>query len=322
MKFTPEVFKKLPTTSEVTATADKGVTWVCRFAFFKRVPAMLGSIVLWLGVVWLTSGVEDRVDMTGTVDYFENSGVLAKETIHTVVPSRSVYPGKVKSGSATMNCEPTKVIVNGNIINKQQCNCANVIVSYVDDAGNTNDVDSGPRSGGCPAGNAYVAVQNGKRVSSFGGKPSVQCKINDSINTKSYSMKCPLVGKQIDMVKQKDGKNVLPHGNWNKAKLRIKYMDPSGISRVQTISKHLNTPIETRFAIGQEIPVYYSEKHKKIYLEDWNGESTVSTVRVIFGMLVLVQTVNCLSFLNYYACRMRLGAQAFRKMEDTLGFEV
>ena len=166
------------------------------------------------------------------------------------------------------------------------------------------------RGGACPAPGmpAYVIEQNGGRVCAFGSAPKVACRINGSVNTAMYPLKCPETGASIDMVRRKrDSKLLLPMGNWNQTKVQVSYRDPSGRVREQTYTVPMNAPGSTRYKVGGEIPVFYSEKKRKAYLTDWNGASASKFWRNLVGMVLLGVVVDMLTYTNYYTCRLRLG---------------
>lgn len=319
-----KLFSKLPSASTTLKVADKATTYVCYYATLKRAKSTLGLIVVWFVVMYMTSGSEDRLDLVGEIEEVTDSGVLEVQKIHKVVPSRKAYKGSVVESSQETNCREIETIKpDGNVVKSQKCDCRAVDVKYTNDGGSEEITRCPPFPIKCPTDftSMFVVEQDGRKICTMQA-PNIHCKINDSTNTKSFTFQCPKVGSDIQVVRTTNGTILLPEGNWNNVRLKIKYMDDRGVYRHQIIHVPMNEPGNLKYQVGSTIPVFYSPKHKKIFLSDWNGSSMSSMIRLIVGMIAFFKLVDCLSFLNYYVCRIRLGAKAFDAIESKVGFEI
>lgn len=319
-----KLLSKLPSASATLNVADKATTYVCYYATLKRVKGTLGLIVAWFVVMYMTSGSEDRLDLVGEIEEVTDSGVLEVQKVHKVVSSRKAYKGSVVENSQETNCrETTNIKPNGSQVKSERCECRALDVKYTNDSGTEERTRCPPFPIKCPSNftNMFVVEQDGRKNCTLLA-PKVHCNINNSTNTKLFTLECPKVGSDVQIVKSSNGTILLPEGNWNNVRLKIKYMDDRGVYRHQIIHVPMNEPGNLKYKVGSTIPVFYSPKHKKIYLNDWNGSSLSSIIRLIVGIIALLKLVDCLSFLNYYVCRIRLGAQAFDAIESKVGFEV
>lgn len=311
--------------SAVVKGADTATTFVCYYAAYKRLPRVVGLILLWLVVRRMTSGAEDRIDLQGEIIEVQDSVNFETQTIHTIKASRKVYPAVVVPGSQRENCKMVSRKVGETTVKTQVCTCEKSELRFIGEDGK-EVVHSCPSTfGKCPydSRDAYVTEQSGSLACSF-SKPNVHCHINGSENSVAYPIKCPSKGTQIDMIRRKsDNKLFIPAGNWNIITMTIKYMDNKGIFRTQKIQKQMPTLSEnTPYKVGKMIPVFYSEKHKSIYLEDWNGASNAGMATSLFGLLALGSLLEALSFLNYYSCRLRLGSKVMDAAEDKFGIDI
>ena len=318
------LLNSLPSTQTTLKTVDKGVTYVCYYAMWKRLASTVGTIVFAFVMSGFLSGAEDRIDLTGEIEDVQDSGTLEPQVISDVKASRRVFRGFVADNSQNVHCKDVmKNRSDGTTYTMKVCVCDGLDVKYNDEGGAQQVHRCGPVSGPCASSRStkYVVEQDGRRFCSS-HTPHVRCTINNSVNSKSYSFACPKKGDPIELVRLKNNKLMIPEGNWNTVTLKIKYMDPNGIVRLQTITTQMNGPGSSKYAVGGTIPVYYSPKHKKIYLDDWNGSTWSGYFLTLVWLAAVFKTFDMLSFFNYSICRIRLGSQAFEKVENKFGFDV
>ena len=315
---------KLPSADTALKSADTATTWVCYYAIYKRLPSTIGVVVFTFVVMYLVSGAEDRMDLTGEVEEVVDSGVLEEQVITDVQASRVAHRGNVVENSQTTVCKNVqRQKPDGSTYTTRRCTCDGLDVRYVDTDGSEQVHRCAPVPGTCAGNRAikYVVEQDGRKVCQT-GVPKVRCTINHSVNAKAFPLECPKVGSSIELVKTTNNTIMIPDGNWNTVTLKIRFMDDMGMERVQSVTVKMNRPGASKYTVGSTIPVYYSPKHKRIYLEDWNGSTWSGYIVFLLVLLSLYKVADALSFLNYYVCRIRLGAAAFEKVEDTVGVDV
>jgi hypothetical protein len=314
----------MPSDQTMRETADTAATVVCTIQALKRAKWALGGIVVFIIVYRWYSQSENFDDIEGIVEDVSDSHILENVIVADVRADRVNYPAVPVAGTAKTTCEHREQKQkNGTVKHSTHCSCVGPSLEYTDETGETQRFACGGRSGQCPTGNGYVTkYPDGRRICVF-RTPKVKCHINGSVAACEHAVSCPNIGDSVQMARSLSDKSLTClQGNWNRCKLNVSYYTPQGQERTQTFTIPMDSSGSEKFKKGQTIPVYYSNKNRKIYLTDSNMQGHLGWVVLAVALFVIYKTLDAASFLSRPVCGLRLGLRVADKLDDQLGLDL
>ncbi len=268
-------------------------------------------------VVWyMTSGWEDLDDIIGVVESIEDSHVEDDVLVIKSQADRHVSVAVPLPDTAKTTCEHTEhKRPDGSVEHRTSCSCSGPDVTYINEEGKEKQLSCGVRSGSCPTDNGYVVtLRDGRQNCVFGSTPQVKCFINDSAEACNHEVRCPEVGDPTPMARAlSDGKLACLVGNWNRARITVRYTPPvSGwfasyaSERTQVLEIPMSQAASERYTVGQSIPVFYSRQKRHIFQHDSNPATLAGyVVRILFALTV-GSAADTASFLILPLCGLRI----------------
>ena len=275
----------------------------------KRLPSVIGLLVIFVLMFRWYMKSENLEDLTGYIDEVSDGSTLETVEVEKVRASLVNYDAQVIEGTGVQKCKDVvKDLPGGQKVTQRRCHCEGLVLKYEDEDGNEQTFECPPRSGKCHVGAAHVVKHaNGHINASFHGPQRPICHVNGSSAGCHYDRACPKVGDQVRMAKLKyDGSLRCPVGNWNKAKIAITYEVAERVflffhrfrEKTKIIEKPLPGPALQHFKEGSEVPLYYSRKTGKVYMEDSNVASFLGKLVFVAFLLLAGRTLFVLALLH------------------------
>lgn len=316
----------VPSVDQVKSAASVAGKVVCYGAALKRAKWAFISLIVTIIVGFLSSGAEDLEDLVGVVEEVEDSHAKETVVVESVESDRVNAKATAVPGSArTSENRVSKKRPDGSVYEITHYTCDGPTLRYADASGTEVEYRCGARSGVCPStGDAHVTTfPNGNRSCVF-ATPSIHCRVNGAKGACKYRGTCPRKGDGVEMARSLSDRSLsCLEGNWNVARVTVRYFPPnSSAERTQTFSIPTSEPAQNLFSVDQEMPVFYSRKHRRLSLKDSNMSSGLRLVVTALGLLTFFLFANAASFLHPTLCMLRVGIKVADKIDDKMGLDL